>query len=76
MMEDPEILCEVCGKRMHRIPQGGRWYINPQSIIVDYLDENYKRYRARKRGKKAERFSPDKINRPSGMPQRDYHTRK
>ena len=76
MNENPDIRCDVCGGKMHRIPSGGRFYINPESIIVDYLDENYRRYRARKKGRHVDKFSPERINRPGGLPQREYHTRK
>ena len=76
MHENPVLCCSVCGAEMRRIPQSTRFYMNPEQIIVDYLDENYKRYRARKKGQKAPRFSPDKVMRPEGIPSKDAQHRR
>lgn len=78
MSEDPEILCETCKTKMHRKPQRMRFYINPFDVLADWSHENLKRYQARKRGHKgdlAKRFSPDHVNRPQGLPGRDFDTR-
>ena len=77
MHENPVLCCEVCGAKMQRIPQSVRFYMNPGEILTEWMDENYKRYRARKKGKKADRFSPDKVMMPgAGLPAKYAHTRR
>ena len=74
MSEDPEVSCEVCNADCERIPQPFRFYANPLGILLDWSDENWRRYR--KGGRKAPKFSPDKVNRPlTPLPQKDFHTR-
>lgn len=58
-------LCDECGSFMHRVPQPHSFYFNPHDIHLDWMDENYRRYRARKAGKNAPPFSPDRVNRPN-----------
>lgn len=76
MHENPVLCCEECGAPLRRIPQNMRFYFSPGEILTDWMDENYKRYRARGKGKHAPRFSPDKPMRPDGIPARDAHTRR
>lgn len=57
--EDPKVICEKCGSVMRRVPQSFRFYMNPQGILIDWMDENYRRYRTKRR-----RFSPDEPKRP------------
>ncbi len=77
MHENPVLCCEICGASMRRIPQSVRVYFNPGEILTEWMDENYKRYRARKKGKKAPRFSPDNVMKPgAGIPAKYAHTRR
>ena len=71
MNDNPVVKCDVCGAVMHRVPQPARFYMNPEGILLDWMDENYKRFRA---GKKP--INPYKANRPEGLPGRDSDTRK
>jgi len=73
---NPAVKCDECGSAMHRVPQSMRFYLSPHGIHIDWMRENYSRYRARKRGHKRPRFSPDHVNKPgSGLPQKDFETR-
>jgi hypothetical protein len=73
MKVDPVILCEVCGKRMYRIPQPlGRFYMKPEEVLVAWMDDNYRRMRGKRKLR-----SPDLCIRPDKpIPQRDYAYRK
>lgn len=65
MKEDPVIECSVCGGVMHRVPQVPLAIgYNAQDILFDWLDERYRRFRARKAGKHAPDFSPNAVNKP------------
>ena len=75
--EDPVIKCDVCKEKMHRVPQPMRFHLSPFEVLTDWSIENYNRFRARARGEKAPRFSPDHVNRPgAGVPQKDFDTRR
>ena len=72
MGENPVVLCDECGKKMHRIPQAHRFYMQPEEVLVDWMDDNYRRWR-----KKKPLRSPDRVKRPGKpIPQRDYEFRK
>jgi len=57
--EEPVVQCEKCGKPMRRVPQPFRFSLSAQGILLDWMDENYRRWRT-----KRPRFSPDAANRP------------
>lgn len=76
MTESPTVKCNECGSTMHRVPQSMRFYLNPVDIHLDWMGENFERYRARKKGVPKPRFSPDTVMRPgSGVPQKEFDTR-
>lgn len=76
MQEEPEVVCEECGSKMHKRPQSMRFYFSPFDVLTSWSEENWRRYKARSKGKRADRFSPDKINMPeAGVPQKLFDTR-
>lgn len=76
MTATPAVKCDKCGSSMHKIPQPMRYYMNPETLHLDYLCENYDRMRARKKGYNRPSFSPDKVMRPQGIKQKDFETRR
>jgi hypothetical protein len=79
MAASPTVICghDGCTSTMHRVPQSMRFYLNPHDVHINWMDENYHRYRARKKGWNRPRFSPEQVNQPgSGLPQKDFNTRK
>ena len=76
MAENPVIKCDTCGTVMHRIPQSIRFYMSPYQVLTDWCDENWRRYKARKQGRRAERFSPDVIMSPSPLAGKDFEHRR
>lgn len=74
--EDPVIQCDACGTRMQRVPQSFRFYMSPVQVLYDWSDENYRRYRARKAGKRAPRFSPEQVNSPVPLAGKDFEHRR
>jgi hypothetical protein len=77
MKDNPVIKCAVCKGVLHRIPQPFRFSFNPESIIVDWMDHNYRLFRGDKPGHKKERFSPDHVMRPGKpIPGRQFQSRK
>lgn len=76
MVEEPQVICSVCGGDMRRKPTAPRAIaLNAQEVLISWMDENYRRYRARKQGFSVPPFSPDLVKRPEGIPGRDRHTR-
>lgn len=76
MAEDPVVICTVCGGTMRRKPTAPKAIaLNATDVLVSWMDENYRRYRARKQGFNAPPFSPDLVKRPEGIPGRDRKTR-
>ena len=78
MMQDgPPKDLEHCGQPMVRKYRPIRTIaFSPFEVQTDWMIENYNRYRARKKGKQAPRFSPDTINRPvKPIPGQAYYTR-
>ena len=72
MNENPSIKCDECGATMHRVPQAHRFYMHPEGILTEWMEENYVRSRTNQ-----PRFSPDTVKKPgSGIPQKDFDTRK
>ena len=62
---DPEVTCVECGETMRRVPQVPLAIArSPIEVMYAWMDENYRRFRARKKGKRAPKFSPDHINSP------------
>jgi putative FmdB family regulatory protein len=59
MSENPVVKCKECGAVMRRVPQKFRFAFDAQEILIDWMDENYRRYRTKRR-----RFSPDEPKRP------------
>ena len=47
------VFCGVCHERSKRIPQIPRFYINPQDVLLDRLDKEYRQMRGRERMKQA-----------------------
>lgn len=70
MDEEPEMICEVCGAGMHRIPQRIRGFLYPM-MLVNWMAENA---RLKREGKP--RPNKYRVTRPEGMPGKDYHTRR
>lgn len=71
MTENPAVICSVCGGDMRRKPTVPRAIaFNATEVLVGWMDENYKRWRA---GKPL--LSPDHVKRVEGVPGRDYNTR-
>jgi len=76
MSEDPEVKCEECGSKMHKVPQPMRFYFSPFDVLTSWSEENWRLAKARSRGHKAPRFSPDKVNMPgAGISGKDFNTR-
>jgi putative FmdB family regulatory protein len=74
--EDPEVICPECGDKMRRKPQTFRFSLGAQSILYDWMDENYRWYRKYPRDK-SKRFSPDEVKRPGKpVPGTQAHTRR
>lgn len=48
MQASPVVPCPLCGEQMHRVPQAVRWYLNPGDVLLNQLDDGYRKYRARK----------------------------
>lgn len=70
--ESPSYTCRECGAGMHRIPQPFRFGMQAGQIIVDWLEDNYRRKRA---GKPL--VNKYKVTRPDKpKPGRDFHTRR
>lgn len=77
MSEDPVIHCKECGSTMHRVPQSTRFGPNPAFMLRNWLSHNYRRYKARKQGKRVGKFSPYKVKDPDFTGAgRDFETRK
>jgi len=78
MSDNPSIKCGECGSKMHRVPQSMRFYMGAvDGVLIPWMEENYNRMRARKKGRKAPHFNKDKVTRPgAGVPQKDFHTRR
>lgn len=72
--EDPVIKCDTCGEVMHRVPQPFRYTLGAHNVLHEWCDENFVRYRARKKGYKAPPFSKDKVQRVR-QPQKDFSFR-
>jgi hypothetical protein len=66
--DNPLIECTSCRAPMQRIPQAFRFGRAAITIYYDWCEENWRRLKARKNGKNAPRFSPDKINTPDATP--------
>ena len=49
MTEIIDIKCETCGKKMHKIPQKFRWYMNPAGIVLDKMDDKYREWRGKQK---------------------------
>lgn len=67
MGANPTILCDVCKKPMHRVPQGFRFYMNPISTIREWSEQNWSR---KLRGEKRQYDTVD-----VGRAQKNYDTR-
>lgn len=78
MKDGPPGDLEHCGQPMVRKYRPIRTIaFSPFEVHTDWMIENYNRYRARKAGKNAPRFSPGKVNRPDKpIPQQGYNTRR
>lgn len=75
MKESPAVKCVECGSKMHKVPQPMRFHMS--GVLLNWMDENYTRYRARKKGYNKPRFSPDNVMQPgSGIPQKNFQARK
>jgi len=46
--DNPEIICEVCGSVMHRIPQSFTFYNSPWLTLRDKMENNFRNYKKRK----------------------------
>lgn len=76
MTEEPEVKCEECDGKMHKRPQAMRFYMDPFDVLTSWSTENWRRHKARSKGHKAPRFSPDKVNMPdAGIPGKSFETR-
>jgi hypothetical protein len=42
-----EIFCGECYERMHRVPQTFRWGRNAGQVLLDYMDDQYRKARLR-----------------------------
>ena len=72
--DDPVITCDACDEVMHRRPQSFRFTFGSANVLHEWADENWCRYRARKKGLKAPPFSKDKVQRTM-TPQKDFSFR-
>lgn len=45
---DVDLVCEECGKPLHRIPQPFTWGFNPFDTLTAKMDEEYLNYRREK----------------------------
>ena len=45
-----EMWCPDCGAQMHRIPQAFSYYLNPAMVLYDKLDDQYRQWRAKRKG--------------------------
>lgn len=79
MKEGPpaSVPCENCQGEMKREYKPIRAVaFNAYQLLLDWNEENYRRMRARKKGKHAPRFSPHKVKAPgAGIPMKDWHHR-
>lgn len=48
---DIDLVCEECGKPLHRIPQAFRWYMNPSDVLYDHMDDEYRKWRTEQHGR-------------------------
>lgn len=49
MSEDPEIVCEICGERMERIPQAVEHYHDPRRTLLEVMERKYINWRTRRK---------------------------
>ena len=42
MNENPDIMCNVCDRPMHRVPQTFTWGHNPGALLLDKLSERHR----------------------------------
>lgn len=49
--DDPVIICDVCGSKMWRVPQSFRWYMSPTEMLLDTMDENYRKWKVKNANK-------------------------
>jgi hypothetical protein len=72
MLDNPILECEVCGGRLHRIPQRFLWGFNPLSLVSEWSQSNRER---KKRGEPRKIMYND-VTTDRGIPQRDYKYRR
>jgi elongation factor P--beta-lysine ligase len=70
MLDNPVIRCPVCRKKMHRVPQKFRFYLNPLEIFRAWSEENWSR---KLRGEPREEYN---VSSKVGIPQKNFDTRK
>lgn len=49
MSDEPDVICEICGAVMHRIPQAVQHYRNPWYTLLDIADKRYVSWREKRR---------------------------
>lgn len=76
MFANVVVVCPSCAEIMHRVPQAFGVNIDPFTVLADWSEENMIRYKKRKRGYNAPRYSPNRVNRPEGIPGRDSNFRR
>lgn len=54
--EQTIVFCPQCHELMSRIPQTFRFYHNPQSVLLDQLDDKYRKWRSRNATKKTKAY--------------------
>jgi endonuclease III-like uncharacterized protein len=64
MLDEPSVLCSVCGYQMHRVPQPFRFYNSPFEVLTDKLINEFHEYKATKK----------KVNRRNHADQRGIRT--
>lgn len=49
MKDEPEVICETCGERMHRIPQAVDHYHDPRATLLAVMEKKYTDWRMRRK---------------------------
>lgn len=52
MADNPYIMCDVCGEKMHRRPQVVDWGWHPSIGLIDYFDRRYESWKAKMKKRK------------------------